>query len=85
MAGLECLGATYVEVGEFFVRKDGVEWATEILTKFSKYFELNFIDADDRTRFCPMKHQNEMNNLFLLLFSALMYYIRENPTNKIRR
>lgn len=58
--------------------------------KFSEYFELNFdelnfIDADDRTRFCPMKHQNEMNNLFLLLFSALMYYIRENPTNKIRR
>lgn len=31
-------GATYVEVREFFVRKDGVEWVIEILTRIFRVF-----------------------------------------------
>lgn len=30
--------ATYVEVREFFVRKDGVEWVIEILTRIFRVF-----------------------------------------------
>lgn len=31
-------GATYVEVREFFLRKDGVEWVMEILTRIFRVF-----------------------------------------------
>lgn len=30
--------ATYVEVREFFLRKDGVEWVIEILTRIFRVF-----------------------------------------------